>query len=133
MGQFADLLREFSVKTERIAHDVFVNSASAVLDSIQNGSTVTGAPGQPVGQYGPGYHPGEVGGTLKQSWQLEFPSAEKALVSTNVQWAVQNEYGISATDGPYVQRSTVGGRHSVALTRAGWDKIVASEAAKVAR
>ena len=43
---------------------------------------------------------------------------------------MQNEYGISATNGPYVQRSTVGGRHSVALTMTGLDKIVEAEAKK---
>lgn len=132
MTGFADLLREFTAKTERVSQTVFVNSAAAALDSIQNGSQLTGAPGQPVGQYGPGYHPGKVGGELKASWQLEFPSSDEALIATNSPYAVQNEYGISATGGPYTQRSTVGGRHSVELTVSGFDKIVDAEAAKVA-
>ena len=133
MTEFADLLRRFTVKTTRLATDVFVNSGSACLDSIQNGSEVTGSPGQPVGQYGPGYHPGKVGGELKASWQLEFVSPTEILVATNNQdYAVQNEYGVSATGGPYLQRSTVGGRHSVALTVAGFEKLVEAEAVKAA-
>lgn len=133
MSEFADLLRAFTVKTTKLANDVFVNSGAACLDSIQNGSSVTGSPGQPVGQYGPGYHPGKVGGELKASWQMELVSPTEIIVATNNQdYAVQNEYGVSATDGPYIQRSTVGGRHSVELTVAGFDKIVAAEVAKVA-
>lgn len=133
MTEFADLLRQFTVKATRIANDVFVNSGSACLDSIQNGSQLTGSPGQPVGQYGPGYHPGKVGGELKASWDMTFESPTEILVATNNQdYAVQNEYGVSATGGPYVQRSTVGGRHSVALTVAGFEKIVEAEVKKAA-
>lgn len=133
MSAFEDQVRAFAVKVEQRNATLFPNIVSAVQDSIVNGSPLTGAPGQPVGQYGPGYHQGKVGGDLKTSWQTVRESPEVAVVGTNSQHAVQNEYGISATGGPYIQRSTVGGRHSVALTVAGFDKLVAAEVAKVAK
>ena len=67
MTEFADLLREFAAKVERRTQTVFLNTVSAAHESITIGSAVTGSPGQPVGQYGPGYHPGEVGGELDSS------------------------------------------------------------------
>lgn len=124
-------IEKFVIHAEEMEQAVWVNSLSAVHDSIQNGSPVTGAPGQPVGQYGPGYNPGEVGGTLKASWQIVLESERRARVMTNEVYAPENEYGIRQKDGkPYTQRSTVGGRHSVALTMAGWDKIVDDETRK---
>lgn len=131
MGAFADQVRQFTAKAEQLSNDVYANVVSATFNSIVNGSPITGAPGQPVGQYGPGYHPGEVGGELKASWQVSGIETGDALISTNSNHAVQNEYGISATDGPYVQRSTVGGRHSVANTVAGFPLIVADEVRKL--
>jgi phage gpG-like protein len=135
MSDFADQVRAFSLKVETRNADVFKNVVSATLDSIVNGSAVTGSPGQPVGQYGPGYHPGEVGGALKTSWTMELDSPTSptsAIIGTNSPYAVQNEYGISATNGPYVQHSSVGGRHSVAHTVAGFGLIVADAVAKAA-
>jgi hypothetical protein len=97
---------------------------AAVLDSIQNGSQVTGSPGQPVGQYGPGYNEGEVGGTLKLSYGLTFPTPTTAEISSKSEYAIPNETGVSPKGGPYVQRSTVGGRFSVASTRANIQRLV---------
>lgn len=121
---FDEDLNLFTVKLEGIEKNLLPAVASEVLRSIQEGSELTGAPGQPVGQYGPGYHQGEVGGTLRASYQLTFPTAESAEVSSNSEYAVQNETGVSHTGGPYVQRSTVGGRFSVAMTRVGFPRIV---------
>lgn len=125
-------IEKFVIHAERMEQAHYANCLSAVHDSIQNGSPVTGSPGQPVGQYGPGYHEGEVGGTLKASWQI-IPTAERvASVVTNEVYAPDNEYGIRQKDGkPYTQRSSVGGRHSVALTIAGWQNIVNDEARKL--
>lgn len=133
MTAFADQIRDFAVKVEARTETAFANIIASTFDSIVNGSELTGAPGQPVGEYGPGYHPGEVGGDLKASWQLSDVTPTSGLISTNSEHAVQNEYGISATDGPYVQRTSIGGRHSVAQTIANFDKIVDAEAAKVAQ
>jgi hypothetical protein len=128
---FESDLEKFVIHAEEMEQALWVNSLSAVHDSIQNGSPVTGSPGQPVGQYGPGYHEGEVGGTLKASWQVVPEAERRARVATNEVYAPENEFGIRRKDGgPYVQRSSVGGRHSVALTMAGWDKIVADETRK---
>lgn len=133
MSAFGDQIKVFAVKVDAKTSEAFANIVSATQDSIVNGSPLTGSPGQPVGQYGPGYHPGEVGGALKTSYQVEFESPTSALISTNSPYAQQNEDGVARPGGgAYTQRSTVGGRHSVALTVAGFDRIVASEADRVA-
>ena len=115
----------FTVKLEaEIPKEILPNFASAIQESIQKGSTITGSPGQPVGQYGPGYHEGEVGGELLASWQLTFPTADTARVTTNSNHAVANEEGFTEDGRPYTQRSSVGGRHSVALTLAGAQRLL---------
>ncbi|MBA3890491.1 MAG: hypothetical protein H0X64_08165 [Gemmatimonadaceae bacterium] len=134
MGRFGAELREHVVKVKATTGRIFVGSAALALESIQVGSPVTGSPGQPVGQYGPGYHEGEVGGELKTSWNMTFESPTIAAIQTNVAHAPSNEDGIARPGGgAYNQRSTVGGRHSVALTVAGWDNIVEHITAQEAR
>ena len=129
---FADDMLRFTVHARALEQAAFVNTVAAVQSSIQNGSTITGSPGQPVGQYGPGYHPGETGGALKASWHTEFDSPTSATISTDKVYAPDNEYGIRGSDGgPYRQRSSVGGRHSVALTRAGFQRLADAEAMKL--
>lgn len=129
---FADDLTRFTVKVEGVTQDVFVNVVAATKSSITDGSPVTGSPGQPVGQYGPGYHQGKVGGELKASYHAEFETPTSALISTHEPYAEQNEDGIARPGGgSYTQRSTVGGRHSVALTIAGFQRLVDDEAKKV--
>jgi len=108
----------------------FVNTAVAVQSSIKFGSTITASPGQPVGQYGPGYNEGRVGGTLQASWQLTFPSIGNARISSYLPYAPVIEEGIGKY-GPLRLRSTVGGFHSVALTVAGFHRLLAAEAMKV--
>ncbi len=117
-------INRFIQKLEAIDAALVPAVGAAVLDSIQNGSTVTAAPGQPVGQYGEGYHEGDVGGELKASWQLTFPTNDSAMVATNSPYARANEDGVRHDGRPYVQRSTVGGRHSVALTRTNFQRLV---------
>lgn len=121
---FESDIAAFSAKLRQRTNDVFLNTVSAVHHSITDGSAVTGSPGQPVGQYGPGYHPGEVGGELKASWQIIPEAPMVRLIATNEPYARANEYGIRDDNGPYNQRSTVGGRHSVALTVAGFQRLV---------
>ena len=131
---FSDDVRRFTVRCDETARAIFTGCVEEVARSIIEGSPITGAPGQPVGQYGPGYHPGEVGGTLRASWQTVFESPARAIIGTNLAYAESNEDGIARPGGgPYIQRSSVGGRHSVALTIAGWDRIQAFVAARVAR
>lgn len=119
---FAKQLDAFFAKTKYKTQAIFINSAVAVKDSIQNGSPVTGAPGQPV-----------VTGNLKDSWQLTFASPTVADITTNVEYAPTIEYN---TRGAKIPRglpgSTVGGAHSVALTVAGFERLVEIEVKGVA-
>jgi hypothetical protein len=132
MTAFGEALQRFTVKVETRSQAVFLNTVSACYESVVNGSPLTGSPGQPVGQYGPGYHEGEVGGELKTSWQVNFTGPLSAEILTKSPYAPQNEDGIARPGGgPYRQRSTVGGRFSVRLTIAGIPKLVAAEVAKV--
>jgi hypothetical protein len=132
MASFADDLQRFTAKVETRSQTVFLNTVAAAYESITDGSVLTGSPGQPVGQYGPGYHEGEVGGELKASWQQHFISPTVAEIVTNSPYAKQNEDGIARpSGGEYRHLSTVGGRHSVALTAAGIQRIVDAETKKV--
>lgn len=112
---FASDLHNFTVKVEARNRRIFVGVAAGVLESIQVGSPVTGAPGQPVDT-----------GQLRSSWQLGFESPTVAAITTNTSYALSNEDGIARPGGgPYRLRSQVGGRHSVKLTRVNFDKLVA--------
>jgi len=117
---FSDQIRVFAVKADTTSKVVFPNSVSAAHSSITVGSGVTGSPGQPVDT-----------GELRTSWQIEFESPTSATISTGVPWARQNEDGVTEDGRPYMQRSPVGGRHSVALTIVGMQRLVDAEAAKV--
>jgi len=120
---FESQLRGFAVQTDTAVDAVFVVSVQEATRSIVEGSEITGAAGQPVGQYGPGYHPGEVGGTLKASWHTVFLSKLRAIIGTNLKYAEPIEDGVGAY-GPLTLRSTVGGFHSLKRTIAGWPRIV---------
>jgi len=119
---FSDDLRAFSLKVDTVARDVFVNTVTATAESITDGSALTGSPGQPVDT-----------GALKASWQTVFESPVSAVVGTNMVYAPLIEDGISRHGTPIQFKSAVGGAHSVALTVLNFDRIVANEAAKVAR
>jgi hypothetical protein len=129
---FADDLKRFTAKVETRSQAVFLNTVTAAYESITDGSALTGAPGQPVGQYGPGYHEGEVGGELKASWQTRFVSPTVAEIVTNSPYAKQNEDGIARPGGgEYRHLSTEGGRFSVMKTAGAIQKIVDAETKKV--
>jgi len=132
MSTFTDQLAAFQRKLDRRLNDVFVGTAVAVKRSIVDGSPITEAPGQPVGQYGPGYHPGKVGGTLKNSWKLEFETKTSALIFTGGVPYAKNIEHLIGKYGPISIRSTIGGGHSVKMTVAAFGRLVESEVAKVA-
>ncbi len=94
--------------------------AELTLESIRDGSPVTGAPGQP-----------EVSGDLAESWHVEYPSPTVALIISQSPYARQNEDGVQKGGKPYVQRSSVGGRHSIRLTRAAFPLLVREAARRV--
>lgn len=127
---FGDDLRLFGEKVEKRLNAVFVGSVDAVHGSVVEGSSVTGAPGQPVDtEY------------LKGSWQETFPEPLVGQTATNAEYAESIEHGQQApyttaagtqvTPGPMTLRSSVGGFHSVKLTRAGWQDIVRDVARQV--
>lgn len=117
--RFDEELADFSLLLDVRGAALFVNVCSAAKFSITDGSPLTGAPGQPVDT-----------GALKASWQLEFESPTRALISTDKEYAEGIEDGIGP-HGPITIRSPVGGTHSVALTVAGIDRIVEDETLKL--
>ena len=123
---FADDVRAFNRKIETQERDIFTGVVDLAHESIVEGSQVTGAPGQPVDT-----------GALKASWVKSYPSKDEAVISTNLVYAPIIEDGERriGSDAYYATkegtqklylRSEVGGFHSVALTLAGFDKIVES-------
>jgi hypothetical protein len=109
-GAVLDTLRYMEEETER---------------SIRFGSEITGAPGQPVST-----------GFLINSWITDREADGSFTISTNVAYAPVIEDNSRAAFEPQgvqapkrepgagaLPKSTVGGNHSVKLTRAGMDKI----------
>ena len=91
--------------------EIFVRSVAEAHRSVQSGSELTGAPGQPVDT-----------GHLRASWQLEW-DIDAAYITTNAKYARGIEDGVGP-HGPLTLQSKVGGFHSRALTIAGWSRIV---------
>lgn len=120
---FEDAIASFSAKLEADEEAVFLAVVADTEASIRVGSPVTGAAGQPVGQYGPGYHPGKIGGTLRNSYQTEFIGDREAVISSNLPYALPIEEGIGK-HGPLKLRSTVGGFHSIKATAAAFQRLV---------
>lgn len=123
MSDFQSQLQSASASIAGAVRDAFTHACEEVERSVRNGSEITGAPGQPVDQY-----------ELKPSWRGERLSDVVWQFTTNVAYAQAVEDGIqppytsasgkSVAPKPMTLRSNVGGFHSVALTRAGWDRIV---------
>jgi hypothetical protein len=132
---FTVQLNAFKVKTERQLGDVFAGVTQECDKSVRTGSEITGSPGQPVGQYGPGYHAGKKGGFLRSSWIGRPLSRWSWVFETNAPYAESIEDGVSYAHGgtPMTLRSSVGGWHSVALTVAGFQRIVDVVTSRVVR
>lgn len=109
---FESDIDRFVVKLEGRAQTMVPEIGLAVHESIQTGSPITGAPGQPVDT-----------GNLRASWQFRLVSPEVAEITTNVEYAPAIEAGIGP-HGPMTVRSEVGGFHSVAMTVANFDRLV---------
>jgi hypothetical protein len=116
---FQSQLDAFNAKQKRLAHAVFVNVVAATGDSIQFGSAVTGAPGQPVDT-----------GHLRASFQRVFEGATRASIVTNAAYAEDIEHG-TRKGRALTLRSEVGGFHSIQKTIQGFGKIVEAEAVKL--
>lgn len=109
MGDFKDRMNGHAMRVVGKGRRVFTNAALTLHDSIVNGSPITGSPGQPVDS-----------GRLKASWIPEFPEANRFETTTNVPYARIIEDNLRGA----TLRSSVGGFHSVALTVAGFSRIV---------
>lgn len=116
----ADDLRAIRKKVETRYSEIFTGVVDLAHDSIQNGSPITGSPGQQVDK-----------GDLKASWQKWYPSPNEAMIATDKPYAEQEEEGIAASGKTIVQRSKVGGPHSRALTIAGLQTITDVVTARV--
>lgn len=125
-------LQAFAKKVQKRQRDIFVGCTTEVHKSVTEGSAITGAPGQPVDI-----------GNLKTSFTPEFLSRWLWQDTTNAAYAraieagIQSPYtrddGTQVTPGAMTLRSAVGGFHSVALTRAGWQRIVEAVNARVVK
>lgn len=116
MADFRGDLKRFAQKTDLRVQGTFVRAAQAVHQSIQEGSAVTGSPGQPVDT-----------GALRASWILRYESPTSAMISTNLDYAPIIEDNIRGAR----LKSAVGGFHSVKMTIAGWPRLLASVAREV--
>lgn len=117
---FSTDVRQFILLVRARQKAVFVDAAGMAHDSIQNGSPITGAPGQPVQS-----------SELLDSWQLRFDSDVAATIDTNKIYAPGIEDGVGKY-GPLTLRSRVGGFHSVKLTVAAWPQLIAAAQARAA-
>lgn len=82
--------------------------------SVQFGSEISAAPGQPVDE-----------GALRASIQLQLDATTpRASVGSNLEYAPGIERGVGP-HGPLTLRSAVGGFHSCALTVAATDRLLA--------
>lgn len=105
---FSDDLRRHRANRDRRYREIFVACTEEVKRSVVEGSTITGAPGQPVQE-----------GTLKGSWIGSFVNPDLWRFVTKIVYAPVVEVLPEASI-----KSAVGGPRSVAKTRTGWPKIV---------
>lgn len=115
VSRFAAGLSAFDLKCKATVAQVFDGVVSLVGESIVVGHGVTGAPGQPE--------------DLRDgAWRRAPEGALVALVSTKDKSARSVEDGISYKHGTALKKlkSSMGGFHSVKLTHASGDKIVAA-------
>lgn len=119
---FPEDMKRFVAKVEARQQEVFTGVVDECLRSIQEGSEITGAPGQQVDT-----------GNLRASWQKFYASPTEATIGTNAEYALQEEDGITYLGKPITQHSAVGGPHSTKLTVAGFPAIVEIVTARVTK
>lgn len=112
---FADQIRKFALTMETDSRAAFVAAAGLTFESIVEGSSLTGAPGQPVAT-----------GQLHDSWILELPGDGTAVIASDAPYAIAVEEGLHGV------AFKNHGPHSVALTVAAWERIVEKAALQVA-
>ena len=107
-------IARFTAKVDGRIEKLHLRCSELLYESVVDGSSITGAPGQPVQK-----------GQLRGSFQLTFPKRLFSSLLTKLKYAPGIELGKDMRSGKQLQqRSAVGGFHSVKLTRAGWNRIV---------
>lgn len=109
---FGDVTKRFTREVRAKERRDFHTIVDLAHESVQSGSVLTGAPGQPVDR-----------GVLKASWLKSYPDPHTGQIATNVEYAPYIEDGANSR-GPFTLRSKVGGFHSEKLTIANFDNIV---------
>lgn len=115
MEDFAAGLAAWGNEAAQDAQAIFDGTLDELERSVVEGSELTGAPGQPVGNTG----------RLKRSWQTTRPAPDIGEISTDL------DYAPIVEDGAMPLHSPVGGSHSVKLTVAGFDRVVDAVAQRV--
>jgi hypothetical protein len=113
MSDFAEQVRTWTLQVKERSHAVYLGVGDAVYGSIVEGSPITGAPGQPVDT-----------GNLRASWIRET-GPTRTTITTNTIYAPQIEDG-TREGRALTLRSKVGGFHSVKLTVAAFNALVAN-------
>lgn len=112
MSAFSDYVRAHGERAGQNLRAIFLITVTEVQRSIQTGSPLTGALGQPVQT-----------GNLRDSYQLVFPLPTLAVIESDLPYALVIESGVGRF-GPITIRSSVGGIGSIRATRQNFDRIV---------
>jgi hypothetical protein len=100
------------MQLEQRARGVFFGSANEMSRSLIDGSSLTGAPGQPVED-----------GNLITSFVPAYPTADTFEVTTNAAYAPAVENAVGSQGQPVTYGKKRGGSHSRKLTEAGMPNI----------
>lgn len=114
MTGFAAQMKQEAVALDKWAHAVHERVADIAFDSIVNGSSLTGAPGQPIAA--PMF---EHAGALRDSWKKARTAPDVITLSTDMKFAPIVEDNLKGV------RFRANGPHSVKLTVLAQDRIVA--------
>jgi hypothetical protein len=106
---FADDLRRFQVKVTGRSVELMMTVVPKLHESIVEGSSLTGAPGQPIDT-----------GALRSSWQYEYaPDFSSATIGTFLGYAPVIEYGLRSKYDPRGDYGVAGGQIGPAMMRGG--------------
>lgn len=118
MVRFEDALKRAVIEIEGLTKDIVTTAVELTADSIVNGSSVTGSPGQPA--------------DLRDgAWKTQHLSDYYAVISTTAKSARSVEDGMSYKHGRPLTKlhSDIGGFHSALATAAAFPRLL-SEAVK---
>jgi hypothetical protein len=117
---FSESLRRFEALVSDRARAVFEGTVDEAFKSIVDGSALTGAPGQPVGETG----------EIKDSWRVETRGPRRKVITSSHRGAWTIEAGRRLGQKLRL-RSSRGGFHSVKRTRKRFRRIVRAVTASV--